>query len=244
MSYPAIVRPVVDRVYGGLRAAGRDRGRLVMEKYGLDPQDLGLLPNFYFAILARPISAEGLAAVTRYYEAAQVSTAVSATVEHGLVVVDAAGAMQLTELGHGVLTELQDAIAAGAEQLWTTRRPALPGLAALPRLNDLVARLLVAGKVTGGAAFTAMSPPYEPPGASEVVLFCNRLGSLRHHRSDAHAAAWSAAGLTAPDILKLTAGPTRQAIEDETNRLDAPIYDCLSDEERWELLASLGALPG
>jgi hypothetical protein len=67
----------------------------------------------------------------------------------------------------------------------------------------------------------------------------------RHHRGDAHRAAWAAAGLTLTQLRALTPqDPQRQAIEDATNRLDEPIYQALSAAERDELLAGLGALPG
>jgi hypothetical protein len=49
--------------------------------------------------------------------------------------------------------------------------------------------------------------------------------------------------LTAAEIQALGPGPQREAIEAETNRLDAPVYEALDAEERLVLLGSLGALP-
>jgi hypothetical protein len=90
-----------------------------------------------------------------------------------------------------------------------------------------------------------MSPVYEPADASPAVQVTSRLGALRHHRGDAHRAAWAAAGLTLDELQALNAeSAQRQAIEDQTNRLDAPIYQALPERERWEFLALLGALPG
>ncbi|WP_254910053.1 hypothetical protein [Micromonospora sp. NBS 11-29] len=88
-----------------------------------------------------------------------------------------------------------------------------------------------------------MSPPYEPADASPSLLLVTRLGSLRHHRADAHRAAWRAAGLTADGIRALPDGPERAAIEADTDRRDEPAYAVLTDAERWELLAGLAALP-
>ena len=62
--------------------------------------------------------------------------------------------------------------------------------------------------------------------------------------ADAHRAAWAAAGLTVEGIRALPDGPARRAIEAETDRRDEPAYAALSPEERLELLAGLGALPG
>lgn len=51
-------------------------------------------------------------------------------------------------------------------------------------------------------------------------------------------------GTTVEEIRALEDGPVRRAIEDETDRLDEPIYAVLSADERLELLAGLAALPG
>ena len=103
----------------------------------------------------------------------------------------------------------------------------------------------VAGAATGGPAFTAMAPVYEPADASLSVQVTSRLGALRHHRADAHRAAWATAGVTLDELRALPAeSAERQAIEEETNRLDAPIYQTLTEQERWEFLALLGSLPG
>ena len=64
----------------------------------------------------------------------------------------------------------------------------LPGLASVPRLAELVGRVLTHGMATGGPAFRAMTPAYEPDDASPAMLLVTRLGSLRHHRADAHRA--------------------------------------------------------
>jgi hypothetical protein len=76
------------------------------------------------------------------------------------------------------------------------------------------------------------------------VLLLNRLGALRYHRADAHAAAWTAAGHTALSIGELAAGPERLAIELETDRRAAGPYAALSADERLTVLADLAALPG
>ena len=76
------------------------------------------------------------------------------------------------------------------------------------------------------------------------MLLLNRLGTLRYHRADAHAAAWAAAGHTASSIAALPAGPERLAIELETDRRAAGPYAALGAEERLTMLADLAALPG
>ncbi|GAB4003314.1 hypothetical protein GCM10029992_44490 [Glycomyces albus] len=88
-----------------------------------------------------------------------------------------------------------------------------------------------------------MTPVFEPHGASAATILASRLGALRHHRADAHRSAWAEAGLTVDEIKALPAGPHRERIDAETNRRDEPIYGVLTDGERLELLAGLGALP-
>jgi hypothetical protein len=70
------------------------------------------------------------------------------------------------------------------------------------------------------------------------------LSVLRYHRADAHAAAWQAAGLTSVTMRQLPSGPSRDAIEAETNRRAGVPYATLSPDERITFLAGLAALPG
>jgi hypothetical protein len=109
------------------------------------------------------------------------------------------------------------------------------------RGSALLGRVLDAAGDTGGEGFHVMAPPYEA-GAGPGAVLLNRMGTLRHHRADAHAAAWQAAGLTAAQIVALAAGPARAAIETETNRRAAPPFAVLTPAERTALLADLSAL--
>jgi hypothetical protein len=237
MTYAALIRPVIDRVYVSLRAASRDRVRAVYERFGVRP---GFETSFYFGLLARPMPAAGFAAATTYS-----GSDMTDELAMGTAAVDADGTWRLTELGRDLALAVQQAIAEGAAEFWDERPIAtLPGLASVPRLADLVDRLLTGGLATGGPAYHCMVPVYEPTDASPALRLTTRLGALRHHRADAHRAAWAAAGLTIGEVRSLPDGPARQAIEDDTNRRDAPIYASLSDAERLELLAGLGALPG
>ena len=89
-----------------------------------------------------------------------------------------------------------------------------------------------------------MTPPYEPDESAPAMLLTTRLGSLRHHRADAHRAAWRAAGLTAERIRSLPDGPERQAIEADTDRRDRAGVRRAVRRRTAEILAGLGALPG
>lgn len=238
MSYAALIRPVLDRVYVGLRSQGKDRIRAVYDWYDVRP---GFESSFYFGLLARPMPAESFAAATTYS-----GSNMTGELEQGIAEDDADGTWRLTPRGREVALAVQRAIGDWAEELWDRRLiGTMPGLAVVPRLADLVGRLLEAGQVTGGPAFRAMAPVYEPADATAALRLSSRLGALRHHRADAHRAAWAAAGFSLAQLRALPPEePARQAIEDDTNRLDGPIYQTLSESERAELLAGLGALPG
>jgi hypothetical protein len=154
------------------------------------------------------------------------------------------GYWHLTGPGREVAVEAGRIFAETAERLWSYRpSPSLPGLDAVAAVLPLLGRLLEAGQATGGPVFRALTPVWEPEGASSSALLTSRLEALRHYRADAHRAAWTAAGLTVEQIQALGPGPEREAIEAETNRLDAPIYETLTTEERLVLLGGLGALP-
>ncbi|GAA1415579.1 hypothetical protein [Catellatospora coxensis] len=237
MSYAALVRPAIDRVYIGMRQAARDRLRELVARTGLQP---GFNGSFYFGLLARPMPAEAFAAATTYS-----GSDMTGELEQGIMAVDDAGTWSLTEPGRVLTLELQQVIADAAQERWgQTYGGALPGEAVLPRLAELLAVLLKAGEATGGPAFRAATPVYEPAGASYALQVSTRMGALRHHRGDAHRAAWAAAGLTLEQLRALSPGdPLRASIELDTNRRDEPVYDALTEAERWELLGLLAALP-
>jgi hypothetical protein len=238
MEYAALVRPVIDRVYTGLRAAARPRTRQVVEDLGLNP---GFIVNFYFGLLARPMSAQSFAAATTYG-----GGDMTGELEQGIAVVDDSGTWHLTHSGRTLALAIQRAIGEGAEGfLGTTNIATMPGLAALPRLAELLDKLLKAGAASAGPAFSAMAPVYEPADASLGLQVTSRLGALRHHRSDAHRAAWAAAGLTLDQLRALAPeSAARRAIEDDTDLRDAPIFSALTEHDRLEFLALIGALPG
>jgi hypothetical protein len=89
-----------------------------------------------------------------------------------------------------------------------------------------------------------MAPVWEPRGAPPGLLVLNRLSAMRYHRADAHAAAWTAAGLTAAQVVAMPHDRERDPIEAETNRRAAAPYRVLPAADRIVLLADLAALPG
>lgn len=235
--YAGMVRPAIDRAYAGMRFGGRSHVVEVLDSAGIRP---GFLLDFYFGLLARPMPPDGFAAATTYRD-----PDMDLVLEHGLAVHDGDGSWRLTDAGRDFALRILNAVGAGADEVWG-RKPlgTLPWAEPLPRLAELLGRLLEAGAASAGPAFRALAPPYEPTDSSPASVAASRMGALRHHRADAHRAAWAAAGLTVDELLALPADdPRRRAVEDDTNRRDAPIYSALSEPERLEFLALLAALP-
>jgi len=230
-TYAALVRPPIDRVYSSLRRASRPRVQQVAEASGVRP---GFVTDFHFGLLARPMPADGFNAVTTYRGGDMADV-----LADGVATVDGDGSWHLTETGMLLAQDIQRAIGEGTAEHWA----AVPA-ADVGELNRLLAVLLETGQTTGGPAFHALAPPYEPEDATPALIASSRLGALRHHRADAHRAAWQGAGLTLDELRALAPdSDKRLAIEAETNRRDAPIYAALTEEERWKLLAILGTLP-
>ncbi|WP_249713891.1 hypothetical protein [Rhizomonospora bruguierae] len=237
--FAALVAPAIDRLVAGTMAAGRAAGGAeISQRYG-GPDATGFLVEFRTR-LAGPggaVTPAGFAAVTRYRERAACLRVLDKQVAHGMIRRGPEGWVQATERGHAFLTEIYAMHATLTAGLWSGAE------ARIARLAETLGRLLAAAEHTAGEAFAAMAPPYEPDGTPPGVLLLNRLGTLRYHRADAHAAAWRAAGHTARSITDLGPGPERAAIEADTNRRAAPPYAQLSTEERLHLLADLAALP-
>lgn len=232
--YAALIAPVIDRLVIAVHLASRERGTALSAQFGLTRA--GYLVELRLALPVRSVTPAGLQAITRYLRAADRDTEVATQLEQGMIEVDEAGVMVATERAHAYYRELfalHDEVAA---QLWQHRA------ASLPELVTLAARSLEAGTASGGPAFGTACPPYEPAGAGPALLLFNGLAALRYHRADAHAAAWTAAGLTAAEAPGQ--GPQRDRIEAETDRLAGAPYDALDESERLHLLAGLAALPG
>ncbi|HEY0699193.1 MAG TPA: hypothetical protein VGD43_15445 [Micromonospora sp.] len=236
----ALVAPAVDRVVRAAMTAGRELGGAeVSQRYG-GPASTGFLVEFRTRLAAPggTVSRAGFAAVTRYREPTECQRALDKQVAHAMIHRQPDGSFQATDRGRAFLGEIHQLHARVTRALWDGHSERVS------RLVELAGRMLVAAAEDGGEAFRTMAPPYEPDGTPPEVLLLDRLGTLRFHRADAHAEAWTAAGHTWRSIVALPPGPERLAIEQETDRRAAGPYAVLSAEERLVLLADLAALPG
>jgi hypothetical protein len=241
--YAPLIAPVLERLTFAVvkmsvsRAAGMPAPGMPTPG-GAPPGAMRMFAQLRTTLAARTISAAGIAAVYRYRDPDEVRADLDRLRAAGLIAAAADGAIAATETGRAVLAGMYQAGAEVTGELWSQHNDALAGL------NDLAGRVVQAGLATGGNAYRAMAPPYEPADATAGVLLHHRLSVLRYHRADAHAAAWQAAGLTSEAMMQLPAGPVRAAIEAETNRRAGVPYATLSADERVALLGGLAALPG
>lgn len=115
------------------------------------------------------------------------------------------------------------------------------------RLNEIVGLVLREAERTAGPAFNAQAPPYEPTGAPAELILLNRISTLRYHRTDAHASAWQAVGMTAAEMVAQPWGSNwsdrRRQVEHQTNVLAGLPFADLDGDQRLQLLADLAALP-
>jgi hypothetical protein len=234
----ALVTPQIERLtFAVIRASIKRAGPQLMT-YGVAIDALDIVGQLRTGLAARPVSAAGLAAVYRYRDADEFRRNLDTLASVGIIEQGNDGAIRATDTGRALLAVMYGAGAEAAAELWSGHRETVA------RLNELAGRLVAAAAASGGDAYAAIAPPYEPPGASPELLLHHRLAVLRYHRADAHAAAWRAAGHTVDTIRGLADGPERERIEAETNRRAGRPYATLSAGERSGLVSGLTGLPG
>jgi len=206
--------------------------------YGVPLDAIDIVGQLRTGLAARPVSAAGLVAVYRYRDADQIRRNLDTLASAGIIEQADDGSIRVTETGGAILAVMYESDAEAAAELWSAHRETAADL------NELAGRLVVAAGASGGDAYAAVAPPYEPPGAGPELLLHHRLAVLRYHRADAHAAAWQAAGHTVDTIRGLADGPERERIEAETNRRAGQPYATLSAAERSRMVSGLTDLPG
>jgi hypothetical protein len=234
----ALVAPECERLTFAVVRMTIARGAAAAAPYGLSRDAMTMLAQLRTGLLARSISGAGLAAIYRYRAAADLRRDVGDLQAAKLVDVADDGAITATDTGRGLLAVTYGVSAESAGELWGSH----PDTVA--HLNRLAGRVIEAAVLTGGEAFHALAPPYEPSGADVALVLHHRLSVLRYHRADAHAAAWHAAGQTAQTMVELPVGAQRDRIEAETNRRAGTPYAGVTTAERSNFVHGLASLPG
>lgn len=194
------------------------------------PSHLGVLVEMRCLLPAGPVSLHVVAGLFRYVE--HIGDAIEDLIAEGWLK-RSANAVAATPATTTVLDAMRDTAGRVLEPVWG-------------RQSDLLTRMdaVVRGAVgsSAGPVFDALAT-VEPPAGPAVRLF-ERCNALRHHRADAHAAAWHAVGLTATSVVEVAAtDPVRQDVETATNRVASRAFRPLSTVERAELHDQLRRLP-
>jgi hypothetical protein len=236
--FAALVAPAISRVHANMQDRTRaEGGRDLVRRHAVP--HVPLLVTLRFVLPRGPLERAAFPLAARYDPPDGVLAAVDELV--------AGGWLQPTDGGLvpdprvlDFLNEIYDLHARVTGAVWPTD---LRWPADVAWLADTTNALLGAAADTGGPAFTVFAPPHERPGDPPGLLLFNRLAALRYHRSDAHAAAWSARGLSAGEVQALPAGSALlQEIEADTNRGAAPPFAALPTTDRLTFLAGLAAL--
>jgi hypothetical protein len=235
VDYARLIAPIVDRIHiAGAGAITPEIQASMEDKIPSPPAVASMLSGALppdgatwdeFLLPTRYIPADGLNGQLQFVESV------------GVIVMNDQG-LRFTSDGlvsAQAMVDLMPGAMAGQWELHVGAMPALAGIAA--KVSD-------AALATGSpfCSFTArLLAPVQSNTAYDLWF---SVTVARRHRADAHAAAWAEAGHTATSIVALGAGPERQSIERRTNELNASIFDTLSVDEQWTLMAGLGALNG
>lgn len=235
VAYAAAIAPEIDRLRISISRGIAARGAAVVDEFGLtvaECQILGMLRN-----LAPARSAERAAVELLFvYQSLPVAQLLDGLATAGFVAADGSQ-VQLSARGVAAVDALLTITGEVVDATWHDQEVDFVAMRAL------TAKVMDVATQTGGAAYSVMAPMYEPEFVSPATRFAESLTPLRFHRFDVHIAAWRAAGLTAAEMQALGDGPTKDAIEADTNARAAGPYAALTDEERATLLDALQSLP-
>jgi len=236
--FAAMVAPAISRVHSNMNDRTRaEGGRDLVQRQAIP--HVPLLLTLRFVLPRGPLERAAFPLAARYDPPEGVLAAVDELVAGGWLAPADAGLVPDQRV-LGFLDELYDLQARVTGAVWPAD---LRWPADVAWLAETTNALLAAAADTGGPAFTAFAPPYERPGDPPGLLLFNRLAALRYHRSDAHAAAWSARGVSAGEVQALAADSAlREEIEADTNRRAAPPFAVLTEADRLTYLAGLAAL--
>lgn len=236
--FASLIAVEIDRTRAPIIDGARARmiAAQLPQRTGLSPAGLQLLPFLRNMLSARRVANDALRACERYIPQSTYDTAVAELIAADLIEVQ--GSMTtLTPFGRDLAHETHEALLDEVDERWGEHTD-------MTNVEHLARRVVRAAAATGGLSFSVMTPPYEPPTSTSRSRSAELLNCLRVHRGDAHADAWSSAGLTVGQIQALEPGSERDAIEHETNCRAARPYETLLPQERGVLLDALRALPG
>ncbi len=236
-TFAALIAPVIDRVAISVHNA-IDKAAVAALR-GNNRFHPAALALFAPTIAAGTISGYEYRELTRYQHFGSSEEFMQGLADRGAVQLNAAGDIVATDAGRTVAIELVKQQSDAVDALF----------APLRKSHAHIRQALDSAVAAAAADETSTLAPYAkrgwlPTEASDAVHIWNNAVILRLHRSDAHAHAWAAEGLTPASVRALQPGPQRDAIEAETNTRAGVAWRPLGADERLQLLAGLAALPG
>jgi hypothetical protein len=190
-------------------------------------------------LLGGTISQHEFNELMRYQHFGSSDAFLAGLADRGAITMGADGSITATDAGAAVAEQLVRIQAATIAAVWAPKSITLPELAQL----ILKARsAAVADPMSTLSQLTSRA--WLPPEPNDAALIWDAAVVLRMHRSDAHALAWAERGHSAQAMKAMAPSEERTAIEQRTNELAATPWEPLSPDERLQLLAGLGALPG
>lgn len=200
VKYAAAIAPQIDRLFIAGHIAARPHANAVKGQFGVI--DLGVLVDLRRLLLASTgMTLDGAAALERYVAREDIQGDLTFQVSEGLL---RRGGERYwpTERGEALLLALTEALAQGCDDLW--RADECTCRTAVHYLQRVIAEaesILLPGLYP---AFSAKRRGYVRERENLPMRFWTALDTLRYLRADAHALAWSQAGLTAPEARVLT----------------------------------------
>ncbi len=186
---------------------------------------------------ANGMSWSELGMILRYLPEARVRGLADQLSQTGLIELNDTGIAFTSEGGECaqmVINQLPVAL----DDLWATDQDRTGHLA------EIAGRVSTAATVTGSPSSLTIDGILRPATQSSSFKLWHALSTIRRHRADAHATAWTEAGHTAASIQQRPAYAQRKAIEDRTNEINAPIWASISETEQSQLITGLAGLNG
>jgi hypothetical protein len=236
-TFAALIAPIIDRVAISVHNAIDKQA--VAELRGSHRFHPAALALFAPTIAAGTISGHEYRELTRYEHFGSSADFLQGLADRGAVTLADNGDIIATEAGREVALELVNLQTKSVDELFA---PLLTHHAHLRSSLDRAAEAAVADSTSVLAPYAKRG--WLPTEASNAVHIWNNAVILRLHRSDAHAQAWASARLTPTSMRALQPGTQRNAIESDTNVKAGVAWNPLTTDERLQLLAGLGALPG
>lgn len=260
--FAAEIAPEVDRLVWTVNHTARDVGkyRPAFEDAGIGDVEFTSLANLAPALRTGPVPERIFLRRYRYRRPDVVRELIATLLEADCLAAEDDGYAATDRLAP-VLSAIEASWVATADEVWDGHEEAVA------TLSPLVRRILDTAPDSPLLAAYRLAP--EPP-SPRATLF-QRLAVQRLIRNEAHAAAWKARGLSAEDMVVLTAlwlgevpaaswtGPptfvnegllteegreVRSEIEADTNDRNELAFVVLGDEDRRTYLATVRALPG